>query len=229
MNKIVSNKAVLLIATMLSTMMLATSSMASLVPVTAFAQEDIPDMQALLTQPSLDSTSEDDTSASEEDTSASEEDTSDNGGTDYDVIVDPIVQTDVEADANVNADTHVITDEEDCDEANDEVNQANVQSADQRGRSDGEVGDNGVYVSPKVQTAEQVGLNINVDTDVIMVDGCNPPSDPFDQSNTQSSVQGTGSDVMKGEDSTVVIPAYQTSGAVARNIGINNDEVRPVL
>jgi len=224
-------------------MMLATSSMASLVPVTAFAQEDIPDMQALLTQPSLDSTSEEDTSASEEDTSASEEDTSaseedtsaseedtgDNGGTDYDVIADPIVQTDVEADANVNADTHVITDEEDCDEANDEVNQANVQSADQRGRSDGEVGDNGVYVSPKVQTVEQVGLNINVDTDVIMVDGCNPPSDPFDQSNTQSSVQGTGSDVMKGEDSTVVIPAYQTSGAVARNIGINNDEVQPVL
>src|SRR5829696_8334842 len=38
--KILSNKSVLLIATMLSTMMLATSSMASLVPTTAFAQED---------------------------------------------------------------------------------------------------------------------------------------------------------------------------------------------
>ena len=222
MNKIVSNKAVLLIATMLSTLMLATSSMASLVPVTAFAQEDIPDMQALLTQPTLDSTSE-------EDTSASEEDTSDNAGSDNDVIVDPIMQTDIEADANVNADFHVITDEDDCDQANDEVNQANVQSADQEGRSDGEVGDNGLYVSPKAQIAEEIGLNVNLDSDIILTEGCNPPNDELHQANTQSSDQRTGSDIEAGGDSTVKIPSYQESGIVSRNIGIDRDVMRPVL
>src|SRR5215203_703023 len=134
MNKILSNKSVLLIATMLSTMMLATSSMASLVPVTAFAQEDIPDIEALVTQVSPDSTND--------------EDTSNNAGS-GDVVVDPVVETAAEADTNVNADTHVITDEADCDEANDEVNQANEQSVDQGDRADGEVGDNGLFVSPK--------------------------------------------------------------------------------
>jgi len=208
-------------------MMLATSSMGSSGPVTAFAQDGIPDIQAL-TQPSQDSTSQEDTSASQEDTSASQEDTSDNGGSVNDVIVDPIVETDVEADANVNADTHVITDEEDCDEANDEVNQGNVQSVDQNGRSDGAVGDNGVYVSPKAQIAEEIGLNVNVDTDVFLT-GCNPPSDQLDQTNTQSSDQRTGSDIDAGEGSTVVIPAYQTSGVVARNIGVDNNVMQPVL
>src|SRR5215213_1005981 len=213
MNKILSNKSVLLIATMLSTMMLATSSMASLAPITAFAQEDVPDMEALLTQVSPDSTSE--------------EDTSDNAGT-GDVVVDPVVETAAEADTNVNADTHVITDEEDCDEANDEVNQANDQSADLGDRSEGEVGDNGVFVAPKVQTAAGVGLNLNVDTDVVLVDGCNP-SDDLNQANDQSVDETTGNDLEAGEDSTIVDPTRQVSNLFAQNIGVDNDVVRPVL
>jgi hypothetical protein len=220
MNKILSNKSVLLIATMLSTMMLATSSMASLAPITAFAQEDVPDMEALLTQVSPDSTNE-------EDTSANEEDTSDNAGT-GDVVVDPVVETAAEADTNVNADTHVITDEEDCDEANDEVNQANDQSADLGDRSEGEVGDNGVFVAPKVQTAAGVGLNLNVDTDVVLVDGCNP-SDDLNQANDQSVDETTGNDLEAGEDSTIVDPTRQVSNLFAQNIGVDNDVVRPVL
>jgi hypothetical protein len=227
MNKILSNKSVLLIATMLSTMMLATSSMASLAPITAFAQEDVPDMEALLTQVSPDSTNEEDTTASEEDTTASEEDTSDNAGT-GDVVVDPVVETAAEADTNVNADTHVITDEEDCDEANDEVNQANDQSADLGDRSEGEVGDNGVFVAPKVQTAAGVGLNLNVDTDVVLVDGCNP-SDDLNQANDQSVDETTGNDLEAGEDSTIVDPTRQVSNLFAQNIGVDNDVVRPVL
>jgi hypothetical protein len=227
MNKILSNKSVLLIATMLSTMMLATSSMASLAPITAFAQEDVPDMEALLTQVSPDSTNEEDTSANEEDTSANEEDTSDNAGT-GDVVVDPVVETAAEADTNVNADTHVITDEEDCDEANDEVNQANDQSADLGDRSEGEVGDNGVFVAPKVQTAAGVGLNLNVDTDVVLVDGCNP-SDDLNQANDQSVDETTGNDLEAGEDSTIVDPTRQVSNLFAQNIGVDNDVVRPVL
>ena len=213
MNKILSNKSVLLIATMLSTMMLATSSMASLAPITAFAQEDVPDMEALLTQVSPDSTNE--------------EDTSDNAGT-GDVVVDPVVETAAEADTNVNADTHVITDEEDCDEANDEVNQANDQSADLGDRSEGEVGDNGVFVAPKVQTAAGVGLNLNVDTDVVLVDGCNP-SDDLNQANDQSVDETTGNDLEAGEDSTIVDPTRQVSNLFAQNIGVDNDVVRPVL
>jgi hypothetical protein len=228
MNKILSNKSVLLIATMLSTMMLATSSMASLAPITAFAQEDVPDIEALLTQVSPDSTNEEDTSTSEEDTSANE-DTSDNAGSNTDVVVDPVVETAAEVDTNVNADTHVITDEEDCDEASDEVNQANEQSVDQGDRADGEVGDNGVFVSPKLQTAAEFGLNLNVDTDVILVDGCNPPSDDLNQANAQSADQSTGSDVEAGEDSTIVDPTRQIVDVFGRNIGVENDVVRPVL
>jgi hypothetical protein len=215
MNKILSNKSVLLIATMLSTMMLATSSMASLAPITAFAQEDIPDIEALLTQASPDSTSE--------------EDTSDNAGSNTDVVVDPVVETGVEADTNVNADTHVITDEEDCDEASDEVDQANVQSVVEGDRADGEVGDNGIFVSPKLQTATEFGLNLNVDTDVVLVDGCNPPSDDLTQANAQSADQSTGSDVEAGEDSTIVDPTQQIANVFARNMGVENDVVRPVL
>jgi len=235
MNKnTLSNKSVFLIAAMLlSGMMLATSS----VPTRAFAQVDIPDVEALLTQASPDSTSEEDTSGSEvgdnnviPTDSTSEEDTSGSEVGDNNVIVDPITNTAVEADTNVNTDTHVITDPEDCEEANDEVNQANAQSAGQQeGRSDGEVGDNGVFVSPKTQTATEFALNLNVDTDIILVDGCNTPSDELHQANAQSADQRTGSDVEAGSGSTVKIPSTQRVDAIARNIGIDNNVMQPVM
>ena len=197
--KILSSKSVLLIA-MLSTMMLTISSTASLVPVTAFAQE-IPNIEALT---SLASTSE--------------EDTSNNEGSDNNVAVDPVVETDAEVDVNANADTHVITDEADCDEANDEVGQANAQSIDQQDRSEGEV-------SPKLQYAFEFGFNFNADSDVMLVE-CNPPSDDLSQANAQSVDQGTGND---GEGDTIVDTTYQRADVFGRNIGINNDVMEPVL
>jgi cytoskeletal protein RodZ len=229
--KILSNKSAFLIATMLSTMMLAILSTASLVPVTAFAQE-IPDIEAL-TQTSLASTSEEeDTSnnegastSEEEDTSnnegastSEEEDTSNNEGSINSVDADPVVETDAEVGVNVNADTHVITDEADCDEANDEVGQANAQSIDQQDRSEGEV-------SPKLQYALEFGFNFNADTDVMVVD-CNPPSDDLSQANAQSVDQDTGND---GEGGTIVDTTYQRADVFGRNIGINNDVMEPVL
>jgi hypothetical protein len=225
-NNILSSKRILLIVTMLSATMLAISSTPPLVPTTAFAQEGIPDVDALLTLTSPDSTSEESTSDVEAD-STSEESTSDvEAG---DVIVDPVVETEAEADANVNADTHVITDEEDCEEVNDEVNQANTQSINQEGNNGGDVGDNGVFVGPRVQTAAEAGFNVNADFDVILVEGCNPPSDELNQANTQSVNQGTVSDVEAGEDSTIVRPAFQRADVIARNIGHDTDVFAPVL
>jgi hypothetical protein len=225
-NNILSSKRILLIVTVLSAMMLATSSMQSLVPTTAFAQEGIPDVDALLTPASPDSTSEESTSDVEAGSTSEESTSGDEGG---DVIVDPVVETAAEADVNANADVHVITDEEDCEEANDEVNQANTQSVDQGGSNGGDVGDNGVFVGPRVQTAAEVGVNINTDTDVILVEGCNPPSDELNQANTQSVNQGTASDVEAGEGSTIVRPAFQRADVIARNIGHDTDVFAPVL
>src|SRR5829696_8912230 len=169
MNKnTLSNKSVFLIAAMLlSGMMLATSS----VPTRAFAQVDIPDVEALLTQASPDSTSEEDTSGSE---------VGDNN----------VIPTDS-------------TSEEDT--------------------SGSEVGDNNVIVDPKTQTATEFALNLNVDTDIILVDGCNTPSDELHQANAQSADQRTGSDVEAGSGSTVKIPSTQRVDAIARNIGIDNN------
>src|ERR671921_467987 len=102
MNKITaSNKFVLMIATMLPAIMLATSLTLSLIPTIAFAQEDNED--------------------------------SDN-------------QSDINE--------------------NEEESQENDQDANSEARSDGNVGDNSVFVSPQVQTTTLVAANLNVDTDV---------------------------------------------------------------
>jgi hypothetical protein len=256
-NNILSKRSVLLMATMLSAMMLAASSMPSLVLTRAFAQgdvfeddevgqsnpnsakqEDIPDVDALLTQLAGGSTSEEGRSDGEvEDNrltqlaggSTSEEGRSDGEVEDNRITVDPIAQTKVETGVNVNVDTHVIMDEENCEDANDEVNQANVQSADQEGRSDGEVGDNSFYVSPKFQTSEQVAYNVNVDTDVILADGCGMPTDELNQANVQSADQEAGSDIKTGDEgSMIIIPTNQRSDQISRNIGIDNDIIQPV-
>ena len=212
MNKnTLSNKSVFLIAAMLlSGMMLATSS----VPTRAFAQVDTPDVEALLTQPSPDSMSEEDTSEAEVGVS--------------DVIVDPRVQTAVEADTNVNVDTHVITDEDNCEDASDDVDQTNDQAANQQARSGGEVGDNGLFISPKLQTAVEVGLNFNIDEDVVLVEGCSP-HDEVDQTNNQAANQGAFSDVEASGDSKIVDPAYQIVDTHALNFEKDKDVIRPVF
>jgi hypothetical protein len=198
----VSNRFVLMLATMLPAIMLAASLTMALVPATAFAQEENAD-------------------------SSTQRDIHENEGGDWSMIVDPIVQHSEDIDLNVGVNTHVITDPEDCDEASDEESQQNNQGSTQEALSDGNVGDNSVYVSPQVQTRTQVAANLYVDTDVVP-EGCNP-SDTVNQENNQPSSQVAGGDVQAGEDSTTVVPVYQRTDTVARNDVINTDATIPSL
>jgi hypothetical protein len=191
--KILSNKSVLLIATMLSTMMLATSSMASLVPTTAFAQED-----------------------------ASDEDRGEVEVGEGDVAVDPIIQTNVGVDVNTNVDTAVVTDEEDCEEASNDVTQEISQPSDQQASRDVQQGEGSLYVNPVIQTNAQVGFNTNVDYDVILVDGCQP-EDNVSQETLQDSNQQANRDIEAGEGSDQLLPTYQRSDQIGENRQINED------
>jgi hypothetical protein len=160
-------------------------------------------------------------SASEEDTSSVEED-------DF-VTVDPIVQNNIQTDVNAGADVALVMDEEDCDEANTEVVQANGQDSDQQADSEGRVGDNSFYVSPKYQLSEQIAVNAHVDLDVVLVEGCTPVDD-ITQVNAQRSDQGVGSDLSSsGSGTTAIIPANQRADKYAYNIGVNDDYILPVL
>jgi hypothetical protein len=197
--KIISNKSVLLIATMLSTMMLATSSMASLVPTTAFAQND---------------------SASEEDRGAVEVGAGEVG-------VDPIIQTNVQADVNANVDTAVVTDEEECEEATNDETQQISQSSDQQASRDVETGENSLYVNPVVQTSVQGGFNYNVDTDVVLVEGCQP-IDTTNSETLQSSNQQANRDIEAGEGSDLELPTYQRQVTIGQNHQINEDVYAPL-
>jgi hypothetical protein len=202
MNKdTVSSKFVLMIATMLPAIMLATSLTQSLVPATAFAQEDNAD-------------------------SNTQSDIRENEGGDNSVTVDPIVQPSVDVKLNIDVNTHVVTDEEACDEASDEVSQENNQDPTSEARSDGNVGDNSVYISPQVQTTTLVGLNLAVDTDIVP-EGCDP-SDTVNQENNQTPSQSAGGDVKAGEDSIVKIPINQRVDTISRNDNVNNDATIPV-
>ncbi len=202
MNKItVSNKFVLMIATMLPAIMLATSLTLSLVPATAFAQEDNGD-------------------------SNNQSDISENEGGDNSVIVDPIVQPSADVDYNVDVNTHVITDEEDCDEASDEVSQENNQDPSQEARSDGNVGDNSIYVSPQVQTTTLVAGNLIIDTDIVP-EGC-VTNDRANQENDQTPSQDAGGEVEAGGDSITNIQIHQRADAISRNDNVNTDATIPL-
>jgi hypothetical protein len=279
-NYILSNKRVITIATMLSFMMLAASSMSALVPTGAFAQQGIPSasdvterVNGMLTQQSdpnsnsggeQDASDGDNTEATsatatedeEQDAadgsesssdesesesatpenapdsdinldSASEEDSSSVEEDDF-VTVDPIVQTNVQPDVNAGVDVALVMDEEDCDEANTEEVQANGQDSDQQAGSEGRVGDNSFYVSPKTQLSEQIGVNAHVDLDVVLVEGCNPVDD-ITQVNAQESGQGISSELESSPSGTAIIPANQRADKFAYNIGVNDDYILPVL
>jgi hypothetical protein len=202
MNKVtISNKFVLMIATMLPAIMLATPLTLSLVPVTAFAQE-------------VDGDSE------------NQSDIHENEGGDNSVVVDSIGQTEVDVDLNVDANTNVITDEEDCDEASDEVSQENDQNPSSESRSDGNVGDNSVYVSSQTQTTVLVAENVNVDTDVVP-EGCNP-DDRVNQDNDQSPSQSAGGDVETGENTITNLQIHQRAFALAENRNVDTDATIPL-
>src|SRR5215207_3842241 len=128
MNKtILSNTPVLLIATMVSAIMLAASSIPSLVPASAFAQKD-GSTDDLLAQLNLDSNNQSDIAENEVD--------------DNSLIVDPTIQTSVETAVNVNNDNGVAL-SEGCADINDddEVTQVNEQAADQVVHKNNDVGD----------------------------------------------------------------------------------------
>jgi hypothetical protein len=202
MNKhTVSSKFVLMIATMLPAIMLATSLTLSLVPATAFAQVENAD-------------------------SDNQSDIRENQGGDNSVIVDPIVQPAVDVALNVDVNTHVITDPENCDEASDEVSQENNQDSTEEARSNGNVGDNSVYVSPQVQTTTLVGANLYVDTDVVP-EGC-IPNDTVNQENDQTANQDAGGEVQAGENSILNIPTNQRADTVSRNDNVNTDATIPL-
>ena len=144
------------------------------------------------------------------------------------VTVDPITETEVQTGVNVNADTALVLSEEDCEDANDEVFQGNGQDSNQQARSEGRVGDNGIYVSPKTQTSAQIAYNVNVDVDVVLAEGCNP-SDNVVQANDQSDTQGISSDLEVSRDGSItIIPGEQNSHQISGNIGVNRDIIRPV-
>ncbi|HEX2472616.1 MAG TPA: hypothetical protein VHJ59_07690 [Nitrososphaera sp.] len=244
-NNVLSSKRILLIATMLSAMMLVASSMQSLVLTTAFAQEDMSDVNA--EQAAATDEEGEEAAATDEDVSdvnalltqlnedtqlnvdfEAQEDINNDEGDDNSVTVDPIVQTSVQPDLNVNVDTHVITDEDDCEDASDDVDQANVQGADQVARSDGEVGEGSVHVTPILQDSRQVALNVNVDTDAILVEGCNP-SDEANQANVQGADQEATRDLELGQDSTIIIPTDQNAGVFGLNIALDHDVIEPVF
>jgi hypothetical protein len=142
------------------------------------------------------------------------------------VVVDPIVQPHADVKLNIGVQTHIITDKERCDEANDEVSQGNNQASTEEARSDGNVGDNSVYVSPQVQQSLQIGANLNVDTDVVP-EGCNP-SDTVDQGNNQASSQDAGGDVQAGEGSKILMPVNQIADTIERNDNLNTDATIPM-
>ncbi|HZB80530.1 MAG TPA: hypothetical protein VE264_04560, partial [Nitrososphaera sp.] len=130
---------------------------------------------------------------------------------------------------NAGADVALVMDEEDCDEANTEVVQANGQDSDQQAGSEGRVGDNSFYVSPKYQLSQQIAVNAHVDLDVVLVEGCTPVDD-ITQVNAQRSDQGVDSDLSSsGSGTTALIPATQRADKFAYNIGVNDDYILPVL
>jgi hypothetical protein len=257
-NDNLSKKRILVVATMLSAVMLAASSIPSLVPTGAFAL-DMKDIASeasrgvdALTQDVYSGSNEDESETSSSDESetsssdesattteatteanpsdsevnvdtASEEDASRAHEDDF-VNVEPISQVDVASDVNVNVDANVVMDEEDCDEASNEVTQGNIQGSNQQASSDGNVGENSFYVSPKSQVTAQSAFNANVDVDAVLVDGCNPVDD-VSQTNVQTSNQEVGGDVEATPSSTVLIPADQRAYKYQENYGLNSDIV----
>jgi len=139
-----------------------------------------------------------------------------------DVVVDPIIHTGVQADVNTNVDTAVVMDEGDCEEANNDLASETSQSSNQQANRDIEAGEGSMYVNPIVQTGVQAGVNTNVDSDTILVEGCQP-ADSVSSTSEQSSNQQANRDIEGGGGT--VLPTYQTEHQITRNTAINADRV----
>jgi hypothetical protein len=218
-NKIIPNKYMLLIATIVSAMLLAASPMASLLPTTAFAEEEEEEVSdGDEAQLNVDSNNQEDISDVEE---------SDNS-----VVVDPTIQTSVQTAVNVNLDNDVVFSTECADiHDDDEVTQVNQQVVDQKVHNNNDVGDGGVIVEPTIQTSVQTAANINNDNDVFIVWGCDDgdvkvsDNDKVTQVNQQIANQEALSDSEAGDGGMVIDPTIQTSRQTAINHNEDDDRV----
>jgi hypothetical protein len=188
-NKIISNKYALLIATVLSAMMLATSATPSLFPTTAAyaASDDLevvvdPTVQTdVETEVNVDVDPDVHISTDCEDLNGDNEeveqeiklpiDQEDNDEGQGDVVAEPTVQTAVQTGVNVYVapDVFVIIG---CDDGTvevsdeEEITQINDEPTNQEATSDSE-GD--LLISPDIQTARETAINYNNDDDIVVL------------------------------------------------------------
>jgi hypothetical protein len=194
----------------MSAIMLAASSILSLVPATAFAQQD-GSVDDLLDQLNLYSNNQNNIAENEVDHNS--------------VIVDPTIQTSVETAANVNNDNDVAllggcADIND----NDEITQVNEQAADLVVHKNNDVGDGGgVVVDPTIQTSVQTAANVNTDNDVYIVVGCHDGSVKISDNDkvTQVNEQIPNQEALSDSDG----PTIQTSVQTAANHNEDYDRV----
>jgi hypothetical protein len=189
-NKIISNKYVLLTATILSALMVVTSAVPSLLPTIAFAQPsdvevdpttqtDVPTGVNVNVDPDV-IFSEDceDIDAAEETEQVNQQpvEQKDNNNNDVDdggLLVEPTVQTAALTGLNINVDTDVFIVWQ-CEDgtvdinSSDETEQGNIQPVEQQ-TSDSEVGEDSELISPDTQTAQLTALNYNVEDEHLVV------------------------------------------------------------
>jgi hypothetical protein len=189
--------------------MLVASSILSLVPATAFAQQD-GSVDDLLDQLNLDFNNQNNIAKNEVEHNS--------------VIVDPTIQTSVETAANVNTDNDVAllggcADIND----NDEITQVNEQTPDQVVHKNNEIGDGGVVVDPTIQTSVQTAANVNTDNDVYIVVGCHDGSVKISDNDkvTQVNEQIPNQEALSDSDG----PTIQTSVQTAANHNEDYDRV----
>jgi hypothetical protein len=200
----VSMKLVIMIGTMLSAVILVASTVPSLVPRTAFAQQ----------------------------AGSANENLADNLVKDNSVKVDPTIQLSTEVDTNVNVDDAVGVSDGCADISdNDKVKQVNEQEADQKVYKNNDVGAGGVVVEPSIQLSTQTATNVNKDNDVYIILGCDEgdvkisDNDKVKQVNDQAANQEALSDSEVGAGGLLVSPAIQRADHAATNLNENNDRV----
>jgi hypothetical protein len=219
-NVILSNKRVLMIATMLSAMMLTASSMPSLVPTTAFAQQDLKSdtnalVGAVLTRHLNPNSENEGQSAPEDDAAATDEQEEERAGEAAAATADE-GQSAPEDDAAATSVDPLASETNRDPESEEEMS-----SVDE---------DDLVTVDPISQTSVDTDVNVNVDTALVMhEEDCEKANDEVTQANGQVSDQGISSDLESSPTGTAIMPADQRADKFAQNIGVNRDFILPVL
>jgi hypothetical protein len=193
-NILLSNKYLLLIATILSVMMLAASMVPSLFSTTAFAASD--DDDEIVVDPTIQTSLEldeninvdpdiilskgcedindDDEVTQVNEQTANQEVHKNNDVGDGGVVVEPTIQVSSQTAVNFNVDNDVLIvlgcNYESVEISDDDkVTQVNEQTVNQEVLSDSEVGDGGLILSPTIQKATSTALNYNADNDRVLL------------------------------------------------------------